>query len=79
MMTLKGFDYSIIDVHGQGDCFYWTTDPPTKEGWYWCFHPSFPPTIMHSAYSVIGYDGPGFYQHTHWIGPLPFPVRPDGL
>ena len=76
---------SEFDEHIES--FRWTTDPPTKEGWYWVRRKG-----EESEIEVVFIDGwgdgvftvratgseistsPNYFSH--WLGPLPEPGLP---
>ena len=78
------FDYSVVGKDGTGDCFFWTTEPPTAEGWYWCYFPNASDPfsclpILFDSNNEPWVDSDDRWQLqfvSHWLGPLPVPAPP---
>lgn len=55
----------------------WKTEKPTEPGKYFVYSAnySFPVTIQY--YGETSTDGPGFFDQTHWMGPIVYPDPPN--
>jgi hypothetical protein len=78
------FDYTVFNAIRESFCYFWTTDPPTEEGWYWAWcdgdtepvclkiiitNSGIPLTVM----TILSAS-----EFTYWLGPLPVPDSPSG-
>jgi hypothetical protein len=58
----------------------WTTEPPTKEGWYWAVDNENEIEIVEftdGELYVTGWENAVAENHfTHWCGPIPAPEPP---
>lgn len=74
-----------------GATMQWTTDKPTRPGWYWVYVPRLKTVFcmeteiipacdwIQFVYHVDGYDWESDFEPTdvsHWVGPLELPKPP---
>lgn len=64
----------------------WTTEAPTQEGWYWAILDG-RRVIVEAFYMTVdklghlqfrtGWNSIDESNVTHWIGPIPYPEKPE--
>jgi hypothetical protein len=68
----------------------WTTDPPTREGWYWAIDAEDGEINLHRVFRadhggndkplevwLDQYESDNLSDYTCWLGPLPIPNKPS--
>ncbi len=63
----------------------WTTEKPTRTGWYWWRRPSIPEDVIVEVYkdkrnpAMLMLRGRGrlYVQRGQWAGPIPEPEEPQ--
>ena len=84
-------NFPVTPVYRQA--FEWTTEPPTKDGWYWAYckpgndivedAPEIVTVTFAGELGIIvesaGHDdwSDTFEVFTHWLGPIPEPEKPS--
>jgi hypothetical protein len=87
-MIVKPFDYSVIGVRDRDKFMYWTTTPPTVEGWYWALdvlfqhiEPVYVEWSIPDRKFIVNQMRNGkemeLSDFSHWLGPLPVPEPPN--
>jgi len=76
-MYWKGFEMNhyYIETNLDEVALQWTTEPPTREGWYWASVD----VVGIEARIIVHYPYPSnenVDKITHWLGPLPIPELP---
>ncbi len=84
---MKRYCVGNIDetLSGTFDMFPWTTEPPTKPGWYWTMlnKPRLVKVSQEAFTSELHVTHTGNEQeyplsdYTHWLGPLLEPENPE--
>jgi len=88
-MKRHDFDYNVeMRLNGSQlayETLDWTTEPPTREGWYWAKvidaeNPAWAGKVDLLMVIVLD-DGPQYtlrngFEATHWLGPLLVPAPP---
>ncbi len=78
---------NLIRIEKTQPVLEWTTEPPTKEGWYWVTTKNYEISITECVYI----DFPNVYSlghtervsayfantHRYWCGPITPPARPE--
>ena len=81
---MADYHYEIATGYdGGGDTheiLYWTTEPPTVDGWYWVPNGEAEREIVRVELPDVFRNGTdvahNVSEFTHWMGPLPEPEKP---